>query len=213
MNTHVVKRGFTLFRKSLDPEKHVYFNRHYTDHSESLYWPGRIIQPKSFAHKGPCADLTEKTTRALFSYLRNKYPDTFKFEASDYDRIKNNSFFCYDVNLPVEAENLALYLASNVVVKGSKFRPSVEQRARTEAIASEFLFRDIEFANATIREFVEKYAVALEKLADSSNNGRRHRFNLDASDVEKIYGVGGNNTLNLEKDHNNVLNRVLNYIH
>ena len=70
MNLNITKRGFAMFRKHLDPERHIYNNRHYTEHSESLYWPGRILQPKRFAEKGVNADLLDQTTDSLFSFLR-----------------------------------------------------------------------------------------------------------------------------------------------
>ena len=213
MQTKVVKRGFALFRKSLDPEKHIYYNRHYTDHSESLYWPGRIIQPKSFVYKGPSGELVEKITESVFAFLRERCPENFKFDLADYDKIKNNSFFCYNVNLLALGDDLALHLASNVVSKHSKFRPAIEQKARTELAAEKLIFSDIDYANATIREYVEKYAISLEALADLSNNGRRLRFNLDVSDLEKLYDLERGNKLKLDQGHRNVLNRMLNYIY
>ena len=212
MKLNVTKRGFTFFRKSLNPEKHIYFNRHYTDHSESLYWPGRILQPKSFAAKGSNADYIEQTKNALFNYLREKYPDNFQYTVKDYDAIKNNSFYCYNVDIFDHFVNVSNILADSVIVKESRFRPAVEQKIRKDFNASKFIFQNINLGSVTIREFIEIYAKGIEQLAIVSNNGRKNKYNLDASLLEDMYELDQNNTLNLEKGHDNVLNRMLNYI-
>ena len=213
MKINNIKRGFAMFRKSLNPEKHIYYSRHYTDHSESLYWPGRILQPKSVAARGPSADYIEQTTVALFSFLREKFPQTFTFQASDYDSIKNNSFYCYNVELFSHINDLANILASKVVVKDSRFRPSIEQKARVETVGFEYIFVNINLGQVTIQEFVENYAKSIEDLAALSINGRKLTGNLDASELEDMYGLNEANRLNLEKEHSNILNRLLNYIH
>ena len=109
--------------------------------------------------------------------------------------------------------SIAQHLANTVIVKDSIFRPKVEQKARSEDNAIQFIFRDFDMGKGTIGEFVEMYARRIEELALISKNGRMNKFNLDVSDLENLYGVKQNNTLNLEEGHPNFLNRILNYLH
>ncbi len=212
LNRHLIKRGMKVNSKFYNPEKHTYLNRHHEDYADSKYWPGRILKAKRLPAREANEVYLEQTATYLFQYLKQAYPKSFKFGWADYEKVKNNTFYCYDVKLDEHLFEIFDHLNENLTVKEHRFRPAVEKKFRDEGILYSGNFKET-IHNLTIDQFVQKYSDYVESLVLLSNNGQRINKLLDTSDLEAEYGRGGNSYICVEGKNDNFINRIMKYIH
>ena len=212
LNRHLVKRGIKVNSKFYNPEKHAYMNRHHDDYADSTYWPGRILQPKKLAQREANQVYLEKTALNLFEYLREAQPKDFGFGFGDYDKIKNNSFYCYNIKLDEHIVPILDHLNNTMTIKEHRFRPAIEKQLRNECIlySSDVFDSDL---NMTIDQFVQMYSQYVEDLVLLSNNGQRINKVLDSSDLEAEYNRGGNNGIDITGENDTLINRIMKYLH
>jgi hypothetical protein len=124
------KRSRSFVGTKLNPQRHFYVNRQYQQQYDDHYFIGDFPEADIIAQSQPSSVYTEQAVRAAFKYLSQKIPG-FNLKAEDWEELKGTSWQLHGIdNINTLKYEILDYLADNIVVKESKFRPKVEQRLR-----------------------------------------------------------------------------------
>lgn len=206
----IIKRGCKLGYSQINPGKHNYI-RAPNDPRKNHAWLGRVFVPKRVARQESEEKYVNPSVSIIFNYLKNKYPQ-FVYELKDYDKIKNNTFFVYDINLKEEKDNILDLLSENLVLKNHQYRHSIEKVKRRE-MSNFFQFDEINLGELSIKEFFEFYSEFCEILVQDSRKFNEVCSDLDFTKLEEMYNQGENKGLTMERHNNNFINRLMQWMH
>lgn len=128
----VEKRSRFFLGTKLNPTRHIYMHTvqwQYDDH----FFIGDFPNPDIIAEKEPSIAYKEQAVSLVIGYLQ-KNVQGFSLETTEWEELKGTSWQLHGIDNINELKfQLFDFLADNLVIKESKFRPRVEQRLRKSA--------------------------------------------------------------------------------
>lgn len=209
MLAKLIKRSYKVPYAQNNSGKHNYI-RAPLDPRLNHAWIGRVFIPKSRPHEEGEEKYLKPSIEIIFTYLKNKYPEfTYNFE--DYNKIKNNTFFVYEINLEKEKENLLEILSENLVLKNHQFRHSIEKLQRKQF--SHLIFQNMKLGELSLKEFFEHYSELCEILVEQSRKFNSLESDLDFSGIDLIYAKKGREKIFVEEENMNFINKMMQWVH
>ena len=102
----IAKRSFALYRKKLDPHKHMFMTKNIENMYESYSWPGRIFEITRAPIRQPAIKTTESVAKVIFDFFKRVAPQNFTFKIEDYDKVRQNSWWVYEVDFDAHNADL-----------------------------------------------------------------------------------------------------------
>ena len=167
-------RSFALYRQKHNPDKHL-FIRDLDNTAISYAWFGRVFEIKKQAESDLSEKLEKQIIEQTFSYLKSATQGKFNFAAGDYEKVKLNSWWVYDIDLTKHLDDLIETLGNKVVSHETRLRANVDKEIRNE-IARKY-FCPQEYKNQPIDAFVNAYGKMIEIIDYHHNHGMSTEIN------------------------------------
>jgi len=121
----IAKRTFALYRKKLNPHKHMFMTKNVENMYESYAWPGRIFEIKRLPERQASIQTTEGIVKATFDFFKRVAPQNFTFGVEDYDKIRQNSWWVYEVNFDQYIDELTAELKQHCLATIPNTNPKI----------------------------------------------------------------------------------------
>jgi len=184
----IAKRSFALYRKKLDPHKHMFMTKNIENMYESYSWPGRIFEITRAPIRQPAIKTTESVAKVIFDFFKRVAPQNFTFEIEDYDKVRQNSWWVYEVDFDAHNSDLKEELKQHCL----RFVPGLDSQAISEFFDTVYKCTTLDnefYRNHPIENSIEYYAQAYTFVIDNAQAFmpvEPRLFDVAESDVDAL---------------------------